>query len=206
MTDARAAAKEEIRAAHRRQRATRSAADLDVAGNGLAHHGLAWLRAQHLDAGTTVCAYWSVGMEPPTQPLLTALHDAGYQVLLPVCEPHRELSWVHWTPGVAFTRSRYAPIDEPVGPAQPTAVAAAADVLFLPATAVDASGNRIGQGGGYYDVFLTHLTTAGSQVAQAAIVFDAELLPPRSIPAEPLDRPVPNVLTPSGLHRLDQTE
>ena len=29
--------------------------------------------------------------------------------------------------------------------------------IFLPATAVDFSGNRIGQGGGYYDKFLAAL-------------------------------------------------
>ena len=65
-------------------------------------------------------------------------------------------------------------------------------MLFMPATAVDRDGNRIGQGGGYYDVFQSHLAAAGRDIPRAAVVFDDELLPAGSIPAEPFDRPVPD--------------
>jgi len=37
-------------------------------------------------------------------------------------------------------------------------------------------------------------------------VYDDDLLPSGSIPAEPFDRPVREVLTPSGLIRLDGPE
>jgi 5-formyltetrahydrofolate cyclo-ligase len=74
--------------------------------------------------------------------------------------------------------------------------------LLIPATALDLSGNRIGQGGGYYDVLLGSLASQGLDIALAAIVFDAEVLPAGSIPAEAFDRKVPVALTPSGLIKL----
>jgi 5-formyltetrahydrofolate cyclo-ligase len=86
--------------------------------------------------------------------------------------------------------------------------------IFLPATAVDLSGNRIGQGGGYYDKFLTALAAllpSGANTPDggllpplptAAVVFDSEVLPAGSIPAESFDRKVAAALTPGGLHRL----
>jgi 5-formyltetrahydrofolate cyclo-ligase len=81
-------------------------------------------------------------------------------------------------------------------------VTAGVSALFMPATAVDRDGNRIGQGGGYYDVFLDALDGLRPGLPSAAIVYDHEVLPAGSIPAEPFDRKVPAALTPSGLVRL----
>jgi 5-formyltetrahydrofolate cyclo-ligase len=132
-------------------------------------------------------------------------------VLLPVCEPDIELSWVYWTPRSGFVRSRYAPIQEPVGERHGTEIMRDATAIFLPATAVDFSGNRIGQGGGYYDKFLAALAAmspadagAADAVAlpTAAVVYDTEVLPAGSIPAESFDRKVDTALTPGGIIRL----
>ena len=74
--------------------------------------------------------------------------------------------------------------------------------MFLPATAVDGSGNRIGQGGGYYDKFLAAMDATGVHAPRAAVIYDSELLPASSIPVESFDRPVDAVLTPSGVVQL----
>jgi 5-formyltetrahydrofolate cyclo-ligase len=197
-----AAAKDGIRTAHRRRRATLTPADLEAAGAALAVHGAAW--AESLSGGkpATFCVYLGIGVEPPTLPLITALHGNGHKVLLPVCEPGRELSWVFWCPEAGFERSKYAPILEPAGPRHGPDVAGKATALFIPATAVDLEGNRVGQGGGYYDKFLGHLATAGKEIPLAAVIYDDELLPAGHIPAEEFDRPVPAVLAPSGLRSL----
>ncbi|MDZ4091612.1 MAG: 5-formyltetrahydrofolate cyclo-ligase [Arthrobacter sp.] len=208
------ASKEEIRASHRAGRAALTPAGLESAGAGIARHGLAWASGLTGGGPGTFAAYLGVAFEPPTLPLLTALHEAGHQVLLPVCEPGRSLSWVYWTPASEFVRSSYAPIQEPAGERHDSTVMRHTDGIFLPATAVDFSGNRIGQGGGYYDKFLAALTavlpsgTAASDggllppVPTAAVVYDGEVLPAGSIPAEPFDRKVAAALTPAGLLRL----
>ena len=210
------ASKEEIRGSHRARRAALTPTLLEGAGEGIARHGLAW--ATGLAGGNpgTFAAYLGVGSEPPTLPLLTALHQAGHRVLLPVCEPGVALSWVYWTPASEFVRSRYAPIQEPAGDRHETAVVQHAVGIFLPATAVDYSGNRIGQGGGYYDKFLAalaNLLPPGALTSDrgllpplptAAVVYEGEVLPAGSIPAEPYDRKVAAALTPAGLLPLQR--
>jgi 5-formyltetrahydrofolate cyclo-ligase len=202
------ASKIEIRSSHRALRAALPLAALDAAGSAIARHGLAWA-SELADGGQrTFAAYLGVDSEPPTQPLLSALAGAGHRVLLPVCEPALGLSWVYWTPQSEFVRSRFAPIREPVGERHGTDVMRHASAIFLPATALDFSGNRVGQGGGYYDKFLAALATlfAGSGEAPlptAAVVYDTEILPAGSIPVESFDRKVGAALTPGGLIRLD---
>ncbi|QCB96797.1 5-formyltetrahydrofolate cyclo-ligase [Arthrobacter sp. PAMC25564] len=205
------ASKEDIRSSHRLRRAALSPAAKESAAAGIARHGLDWAAGLTGGRPGTFAAYLGVGSEPPTLPLLAALHHAGHRVLLPVCEPELELSWVYWTPESGFARSRYAPIQEPVGERYGTAAVHDAAGIFLPATAVDRSGNRIGQGGGYYDKFLAALEADrvmrarphdAVPVPTAAVVYDTEVLPAGSIPAESFDRKVSAALTPGGLLRL----
>lgn len=196
------AAKEGIRAAHRRRRALMTPWEREDAGAALAKHGAAWAAGVTHENAAAVCVYLGVGAEPPTLPLIAALHDGGHKVLLPVCQPARELKWVFWEPGIELARSTFAPILEPVGTRHEIEVAGEASALFIPATAVDLAGSRVGQGGGYYDKFLGHLASAGKQIPLAAVLYDGELLPAGSIPVEEFDRPVPGVVLPSGFRNL----
>lgn len=190
--------KEQIRAAHRRRRRQLDHTQLQTSGEAIASHGMAW--AQGLSDGRpgAFAVYLGVGTEPPTLPLIRALHQAGHTVLLPVCEPKRLLAWVVWTPSTVMSRSAYAPIDEPEGERLEFPVHDVAGI-FLPATAVDRSGNRIGQGGGYYDRFLSGLAARDRRIPTIAVVFDWELLPEGSIGAEEFDQKVDGALTPGGL-------
>lgn len=194
--------KQEIRSHHRAVRAALSPSGLESAGSGIARHGLQWATMVAAGERRTFAVYLGVGAEPPTLPLMAALHDTGHKVLLPACGPSLTLSWVFWTPATELIRSGYAPIQEPVGELHGTAVMRDVAGIFVPATAVDLSGNRIGQGGGYYDKFLAGLETDGIVVPAAAVVYDSEVLPAGSIPAEPYDRKVPVAVTPAGITRL----
>jgi 5-formyltetrahydrofolate cyclo-ligase len=187
------AVKDRIRTAHRQRRAAMTPQQLEAS---------AWAGSLTNGTPATVCVYFSVGVEPPTLPLISTLHHNGHRVLLPVCEPGRELAWVFWDPDAGLEQSRFAPILEPRGERHGPEVAATAAALFIPATAVDVTGNRIGQGGGYYDKFLGHLATAGKNIPLAAVIYDEELLSAGQIPEEEFDRPVPAILAPSGFRAL----
>ncbi len=199
MSDRNKAVKEGIRARHREHRAAAEPGERDAAGAALAAHGAAWAEQLTGTTPSTFAAYLGVGSEPPTLPLIRELHRRGHTILLPVCEAGRRLSWTAWTPASVFARSRFAPVMEPAGPRLGLAVMASVAGLLIPATALDLSGNRIGQGGGYYDVLLGSLASEGLDIPLAAVVYDAEVLPAGSIPAESFDRKVAVALTPSGL-------
>ncbi|WP_284976435.1 5-formyltetrahydrofolate cyclo-ligase [Arthrobacter sp. efr-133-TYG-104] len=194
--------KEEIRSSRRLCRSALTPEQRSAAGASISVHGKQW--AARVAGGSTgeFALYVGVAHEPPTMPLIEALYAEGHRVLLPVCEPDRQLSWVYWTPDTAFVRSAYAPIDEPEGERLDSAVIAGTAGIFMPATAVDLTGSRIGQGGGYYDRLLDGLDSSGVRPPSIAVIYDEDLLPAGSIPAEGFDRPVPEVLTPSGIVRM----
>ena len=169
-------------------------------------HLLPWLET-YAPRKTLTC-FLSYGAEPPTGPLLNALHDAGYTVYVPVCEPARQLSWVRWYPGVQMGRSAVAPIDEPVGKRFGAQIMGEVDVVLVPAQAVDEVGDRLGQGGGYYDRFIAATAELArkqiiNQVPKlVSMVFEHEFMSVGSFPVELFDQRVEAVITAQGVRNL----
>jgi 5-formyltetrahydrofolate cyclo-ligase len=161
--------KSSLRASLLAARAARPALDLASARTALAALALA-------RAGTLACvaAYVPLRTEPGSVELLDGLVAAGVRVLTPVLLADRDLDWQSW------------PAAEPDD-------IASADLLFVPALAVDRTGRRLGRGGGSYDRALVRVAPATPIVA---LVFDDEVLP--WVPTDPWDRPVTAALTPSG--------
>jgi 5-formyltetrahydrofolate cyclo-ligase len=173
-----------------RRRGERSEADRADAAEAIAAHLLAAQFAQV----PTVSAYLSMGSEPGTQPLITALHARGTEVLVPVAGPDQTLEWVRHDPEAPFTRS-------PIGVPEPGGVrlgpTALADVglVIVPALAVDHAGWRLGRGAGYFDRALAH---AAAPIC--AVVYADELVP--TVPHEDHDVPVDLVVTEAGIFRV----
>lgn len=153
---------------------------------------------ESLPEKSSVACYLSAGTEPDTSALLAALDAAGHTVLVPVCEPERQLSWCPWTPATELAPGLFPAIPEPVGPRLGAEEVLDLDLLLIPALAVDASGTRMGKGGGYYDRFLAQFRAGGGSAPAVAVVHDHEFLPEGGLPADPLDAPVDGVLTPAG--------
>ena len=72
-------------------------------------------------------------------------------------------------------------------------------LVLMPATAIDAQGNRLGGGVGYYDRWLAGARALAPQPRTLATIFNAQFVaPPASIPAESHDQRVDAVVTETG--------
>ena len=95
----------------------------------------------------TVAAYYSIGSEPETHGLLFALWKRGSYVLLPILLPDGDLDWASYE-GPDSLAPGPRGLLQPVEPARGPGTVARADVVLVPALAVDESGIRLGRGGG----------------------------------------------------------
>jgi 5-formyltetrahydrofolate cyclo-ligase len=148
------------------------------------------LEMPEMSAAGTVAAYYSVGSEPDTRGLVFALWKRGSYVVLPVLRPDGELDWASYE-GPDSLAPGPRGLLEPVDPVRGPGTVARADVVLVPALAVDIRGNRLGRGGGFYDRALARV---GAQVPTIALLYDDELLP--SVPVEPHDQRVRLVARP----------
>jgi 5-formyltetrahydrofolate cyclo-ligase len=145
----------------------------------------------------TVAAYWSIGAEPDTHGLLFGLWKRGSYVLLPVLLPDGDLDWASYE-GPDSLRPGPRGLLEPAEPARGVGAVCSADLVLVPALAVDQSGLRLGRGGGSYDRALARV---GAQVPTVALLYDPELLD--RVPGGPHDQRVRMVARPSaGVTRL----
>ncbi|MGC4809452.1 5-formyltetrahydrofolate cyclo-ligase [Micromonospora sp. DT228] len=140
-------------------------------------------------------AYVPVGSEPGGADLpevLRAALAADAELLLPVLLPDLDLDWAAYTgPGALIAAGRG--IREPDGVRLGVAAVAGADLVLVPALAVDRLGRRLGRGGGSYDRALARVPEATLTVVP---LHDGELV--EALPAEPHDRRVRAVVTPAG--------
>jgi 5-formyltetrahydrofolate cyclo-ligase len=146
----------------------------------------------------TVAAYVSIGDEPGTHGLLFALWKRGTYVLVPKLLPGGDLDWASYEGPDSLRPGRYGLL-EPMEPPRGTTAVRGADLIIVPALAVaSATGVRLGRGGGSYDRVLARVDPG---ILTVAAVYDSELVD--SLPAEPHDRPVRAVVTPSlGITRF----
>lgn len=182
--------KAELRSAVRARRAARPEAERILVGERL---------AAHVDAieGETVAAFVGAGSEPATLPLLDALRARGTRVLLPLLRDDMDLDWAEYAGRdelVPAARGLLEPTTRSLG----RDALREADAVLVPALAVDASGARLGQGGGSYDRALPR--ALGVVIA---IVHDDEVV--ERIPCEPHDLGIDAILTPeAGLRPVDR--
>lgn len=148
-----------------------------------------------------VTAYVPVATEPGGPDLPAVLHAAlpeGAELLLPVLRADLDLDWAPWT-GPDDLAAAGRGMREPTAPSLGRAAVTTADLVVLPALAVDRRGVRLGRGGGSYDRALARVPTTTLTVVP---LHDGELV--HTLPVEPHDRPVHAVVTPAdGLRTLD---
>ncbi|MCB1263125.1 MAG: 5-formyltetrahydrofolate cyclo-ligase [Mycobacterium sp.] len=148
------------------------------------------------DTAGTVCAYYPVGSEPGSPEMLDVLAGLGPKVLLPVARKgpdggHLPLQWGRYAPGRLI--AGMFGLREPAGPLLAASAIATAEVVLVPALAVDRRGARLGRGGGFYDRSLP-LCAPGTRLI--AVVRDCEIV--GELPRDPHDIAMTHALTPGG--------
>jgi 5-formyltetrahydrofolate cyclo-ligase len=177
-----------------------TADDVRKAADSLAAGALAMPEVARAHA---VAAYVSVGAEPGTRTLLDALRARGVRVLLPALLSDNDLDWGEYTGEDSLALVRHGGrmvLSEPAGERLGPDAVTEADVVLLPGLAVDGRGMRLGRGGGSYDRVLARLDRSGARPALLVLLYDSEVV--AHVPAEPHDRPVDAVVTPSGVRRF----
>ena len=187
-------AKAHLRAVIRRERLHRSERRRHEAGAAFRAPGLS-RPASPAARGVSVSA--ARPHAPGTAPLIEALHRRGVRVLIPLLGDGLQRGWgVYRGIDDLIERAPGRP-PEPSGDFLPCTALAEADVIVVPALAVDTQGTRLGQGGGWYD---RALMDARPGTPIVALTFANEV---RDASAEPLPRErhdigVDMVITPEG--------
>jgi 5-formyltetrahydrofolate cyclo-ligase len=180
-----------LRRTVRTQRQARPASDREQIERALAANAL---ELPPLRRAACVAIYASLPDEPGTTLLRAALRERGTRVLLPVISDDVTLAWAD-DDGTVQPAGRLG-VPEPLGRRASPQELGAAEVIIVPALAVDTRGTRLGRGRGYYD---RALSQARDDALILAVVHDDEVLDSADtpIPREEHDIVVHGVLTPT---------
>lgn len=159
-----------------------------------------------LARGTTVAAYVSMGTEPPIDGVLERLLSQGMRVLVPRLGSSKELVCA-WSELDALERLHDMPRSasgglrprEPSGPALASDSLGQAELILVPAFAIDSHGLRLGRGAGWYD---RALLQASPQATIIGVCWPWEANV-HDLPRDPHDVPVGGILTPESLTIFD---
>jgi len=123
---------------------------------------------------TVVSGYWPVKDELDTRILMKALYEEKVPCALPIMQGRNlPLNFRRWKPGDILQEASFG-VSEPTSD-KPILVP---NIILLPLLAVDHEGNRLGYGGGYYDVTLLRLRhRAECPLVAVGLAYEAQLIP-----------------------------
>ena len=178
----------------RRKRSQISSEDARQAALLAACHlvGSAWLRR-----AKDVAVYLNYGSELGTEPLIDTLLREGKNVYVPRIGAERRMRFVQLKADTPL-RLNMLGINEPAGRLRTRRVKQF-DVIVVPLLGFDSTGQRLGNGGGYYDRALA----APRPFRKPLLVgYGYEIQHAATIPSEPWDIHLNAVATEVGLYRF----
>ena len=170
--------------------------DMAKAHQDLLHHVVAGVS---LSPGAIIGGYWPQSSEVDGGFLLSFFHKQGHTCALPVIDlPAKMLVFHKWEPDEALVPLLVPGHTIPLLiPARCAAVSPT--VLLIPVTGFDSQGNRLGQGGGYYDRTL-HTLRARECITAIGIAFDCQET--YTLPQENHDEKMDFIVTPTRLMKF----
>jgi len=145
-----------------------------------------------------ILAFWPdiYRREPDFSIQLNTWRSEGVSILLPRVSGSREMTFHPYLGAESIQRGSFGLLE----PITPRALIRRDAVVLVPALGADLAGNRLGYGGGFYDLFLK---TIPSSCHRVAVVYHEHVVP--SLPSEPHDCVVHAVVSEEGA-QLCQTE
>jgi 5-formyltetrahydrofolate cyclo-ligase len=178
--------KRRLRVELKSRRARVAPADAAAAARGVSERVSRDLR---VEGHGTVAGYWPMGDELDIRPTLAAFHACGRAIALPVVLGRgRPLVFRSWQPGdvlVAggFGTSVPAPDRGEISPG----------LLLVPLLGFDRRGNRLGYGGGFYDMTIAALRVRACGVFAVGVAFAAQEVD--ALPVEAFDQRLDAIVT-----------
>ncbi|WP_336977621.1 5-formyltetrahydrofolate cyclo-ligase [Altererythrobacter fulvus] len=145
-----------------------------------------------IPAGATIGLYYNTPDEAPALAYARFLFEQGHVVALPwIATPDAPMIFRQWNDPLGESDIE----DGPYGP-QPSSEnrIVVPDVLFCPLVAFTERGERMGQGGAFYDGWL------GRNPGKLAIGMAWDVQKVDSLPLEPHDAPLKAIVTPTRLY------
>lgn len=178
----------------RAERMDLSVAAREAVGTALADHLRTLLQTRFQGAvGKVFSGFWPIKGEPDLRTLMTALHQSGVTIALPLVETKAApLVFRLWTPETRMVRGDW---NIPVPP--PDAPVVTPDIALAPLVGWTDDGYRLGYGGGYFDRTLAALSPRPFVIG---VGFDSARLP--TIFPQPHDIPLDAIVTEAGERSL----
>ena len=149
-----------------------------------------------MEPSAVIAGYWPLGDEFDTRPLLEHL-SRRHTVVLPVTPRDRlQLAFRRWTPGAAMEAGPFG-TQHPVGEVGGEQAPAVPDVVLVPLLAWTRAGDRLGYGGGFYDVTLEALRRDNPALRAVGVGYHGQRVD--VLPVEDHDQRLDFILTERGL-------
>jgi 5-formyltetrahydrofolate cyclo-ligase len=168
----------------------RAALDLDVAVEASEMLTVNLLALPEVTGARTVLAYHAMPEEIDPAPAVERLRDTGAMIAYPRIEAPGVVALHLVTAETVLLPGPFGLAEPPAG--SPRVDPELVDVALVPGVAFDASGRRLGYGGGYFDRLIPRLR---EDCAVLGIAFDMQIVD--AVPAEEHDARVQAVVTPT---------
>jgi len=185
---------EQRRAMRRELRERRSALSPEEQAGVSAAVGSRLAQIAALERSLVVGGYRAIRGEVDLDAALTRLHDAGAMVTVPRVSGVR-LDFLPWSPTSETVAGSFG-IDAPIN-GEPLPFTQH-DVVLVPLVAFDETGQRLGQGGGFYDRAIAAAGASRPLLIGVAHAFQQV----RSVPIEAWDMPLDAVVTEDCVHEF----
>jgi 5-formyltetrahydrofolate cyclo-ligase len=147
--------------------------------------------ALEFNSGQIISGFFPIRSEADLRPLMHRLKSRGARLCLPAVLDRQTIVFRELVDGAPLVNTGFGT----TGPG-PDAPVVDPEILFVPLSAFDAKGDRIGYGAGHYDRAIARLRDKGMLPRLIGVAFDCQEV--EAVPAETHDVALDAVVTESG--------